>query len=394
MAKPLHRNSKTLTPSRESKVTSVKRERVLDRRGLNRALLARQYLLERQSLSASALLEQLVGLQAQSPNPPYFALWSRLKNFTPEKLSKLISQRKAVRIALMRSTIHLVTAADSMCLRPLFQPVIERSFLSSTHGRGLANLDLAEVVSEARTVLAERPQTFAMLGEALKQKWPDREGIDLAYVARTYLPLVQVPPRGLWGNSGAAAHATITDWLGDGNAEESTTIEDCVLRYLGAFGPASVRDAQAWSGLTRLSEVFQRLRPKLVTFRDEAGTELFDLPRAPRPPAETPAPVRFLPEFDNLLLSHADRTRVIEPNHRKQLATLNGMPPGTVLWDGFVAGTWKIARDKKRALLNVATFAQQTKQQRNAIEAEGLTLLEFAAPKLVQREVTFSLRPK
>ena len=364
---------------------------VLDRRTLNRALLARQLLLRRWSLSVSQALERLVGLQAQAPNPPYFGLWTRLEKFKPEALSKLISDRKAVRIALMRSTIHLVTARDCFALRSVVQPVIERSMLNSPHGRGLKDLDIKSVLAAGRALLEQEPRTYAELGELLKERWPDRVGLDLAYALRTYAPLVQVPPRGLWNNGGPAAHTIADSWLPK-TAKTTTSVDGCMLRYLKAFGPASVNDAQAWSGLTRLREVFERLRPKLRVFRDEGGIELFDLPNAPRPEPDTPSPLRFLPEFDNLLLSHADRSRVIASDHRKQLSTLNGMPPGTVLLDGFVSGTWKIKRSRTTAVLRVESFVALPKRDRSALSEEGAKLLNFAASDVAKHEIQFGLR--
>jgi hypothetical protein len=164
-----------------------------------------------------------------------------------------------------------------------------------------------------------------------------------------------------------------------------------MLRYLAAFGPASVQDAQAWSGLTRLRPVFDRLRPRLCTFRDERGRELFDLPDAPRPDPEIPAPPRLLPEWDNLLLSHADRTRVIAEEHRRAIWSNNGIVPGTLLLDGFVSGTWKLTREKASATLRIRPFAPLTTADRVATEEEGARLLAFAAEDAAPRDVVFGL---
>jgi hypothetical protein len=154
-----------------------------------------------------------------------------------------------------------------------------------------------------------------------------------------------------------------------------------VARYLGAFGPASVADVQTWSGLTRLGEVVDRLRPGLRTFRDEQGRELFDLPDAPRPDPGTPAPVRLVAEFDNLILSHADRTRVISDLGRQRIATPNGVFPGTVLVDGFAAGMWRITRSRGSAVLTIEPFGPLPDADRDAVTAEARRLLVFAAPE-------------
>ncbi|HEY1014461.1 MAG TPA: winged helix DNA-binding domain-containing protein, partial [Herpetosiphonaceae bacterium] len=273
---------------------------VLGQRALNRALLARQLLLERAELPALAAIERLAGMQAQAPDPPYVGLWTRLAGFEAGELSGLIRERRAVRIALMRSTIHLVSDEDCLLFRPLLQPVLERG-LRGTYGRQLAGLEPAEVAAAARPLVEEQPRTFQELGTLLKERWPERDAHALGQAARCWLPLVQVPPRGLWGESGPAAHLWAERWLGR-PLEADPPPERLILRYLAAFGPASVADIQKWSGLTGLRQPVEALRPRLAVFRDERGRELFDLPEAPRPDPATPAPARFLPEFDNTLL--------------------------------------------------------------------------------------------
>jgi hypothetical protein len=351
-------------------------DEVLTRRALNRALLARQMLLRREKISAVDAVERLAGMQSQAPNPPYVGLWTRLEGFRHEELSQAVRDRAVVRMALMRSTIHLATASDALELRPLVQPVLERG-LRSAYGKRLEGLDLAEVAAAGRTLVEEEPRTFAELGAALGERWPGRDPAALAQAVRTFVPLVQVPPRGLWGVSGQAAHTSAEAWLGRPLAAPSA--EEMVLRYLAAFGPATVKDAQVWSGISRLREVFAALRPRLCTFRDEDGNELFDLPCAPRPDPGTPAPARFLPEWDNVLLSHAVRTRILADEHRPRVFTVNGIILGTVLLDGFVAGTWKIVRGRGTAALHVEPFAPLSGPDRAAVEEEGAGLLAFAA---------------
>ncbi|MEU8079099.1 winged helix DNA-binding domain-containing protein [Catellatospora citrea] len=357
---------------------------VLSRQTLNRALLSRQLLLSRARIPVHDAVAHLFGLQAQAPNPPYVALWNRLEDFAPSELSQLITDRRAVRIALMRSTIHLVTADDCLALRPVLAPALERG-LTAAYGKQLTGLDLDAVAAHGRELVEAQPRTFAELGELLAQRFPGYDGGALAPVVRIRVPLVQVPPRGLWGSSGQAAHTSAESWLSAGLAVPSA--DDMVLRYLAAYGPASVRDVQAWAGVTRLKEVVERLRPRLSTFRDEHGVELFDLPDAPRPEADVPAPVRLLGEFDSVLLSHADRTRIISDEHRKRIFTINGIIRATVLIDGSVAGMWRMERERGRAVLAVEPFVQFTAADRDAVAAEGARLLAFAAADAAAHEV-------
>jgi hypothetical protein len=352
---------------------------VLGPRELNRATLERQMLLRRRKLPAVEAIEHLVGMQAQAPAPPYVGLWTRLKDFHPDELAHLILERRAVRIALMRNTVHLVSTRDCLALRPLVQPVFDRTLYSSRANRAhLEGIDIEALVAAGRALLEERPRTAKELGQLLQEQWPERDPASLARAIRHLVPLIQVPPRGLWGKSGPAAHTTAEAWLGRPLGSASS-LEETILRYLGAFGPATVKDVQTWSGLTRLSEVIERLRPRLRIFRDEHGKELFDVPEAPMPDPDTPAPPRYLPEFDNLILSHADRTRVIAEEYRKAIASKNGMVPASVLVDGFVRGTWKTEQSRGKATLKIKPFEPLTKGDRDALAEEGERLIRFVA---------------
>ena len=359
---------------------------VLNLRALNRALLARQMLLEPSPLpegpgragAVIAMVEHLAGLQAQAPFSPYYGLWSRLTGFQPGDLAELLVGRQVVRIALMRSTIHLVSARDCLLFRPLIQPVLDRS-LPAIFGEHFPGLDTGALAEAGRALVDAEPRTFGELGGLLAPDWPGHSPTALAQGVRTLVPLVQVPPRAVWGAAGQSRHTSAEAWLGS-PLDLSPSPEVLIARYLAAFGPASVADVQAWSGLTRLAEVVDRMRPGLCTFRDERGKELFDLPDAPRPAPGTPAPVRLVAEFDNLVLSHADRSRVISADHRQRLNTRNGIFPGTVLADGFVAGMWRITRARGTATLTIEMFAPVPPAGRDAIVAEAERLLGFAAP--------------
>ncbi|MEV5541743.1 winged helix DNA-binding domain-containing protein [Saccharopolyspora shandongensis] len=352
---------------------------VLSLRELNRATLERQLLLRRSERSAVEVIDHLVGMQAQAPFPPYFGLWTRITGFRPDDLAQRLLDRSVVRIVLMRGTVHLVSATDCVLLRPLVQPIMDRSLrTNSQHRDEIADLDHVELAAAARELLDEQPRTAAQLGPLLAERWPGRQPASLAQAVRCLLPLVQVPPRAIWGRSGQPAYATAETWLGRPLATEPA-MEDVLRRYLAAFGPATVADMQTWSGLTGLKAVASKL--DLRSFRDENGRELLDLPDAPRPDPDVPSPPRFLPPFDNLLLSHKDRTRVMREDDRKRLfAVKNAVLPGTILVDGFLHGTWRIDRQKNSATLLVEPYRKLPEGDADAIEAEGRRLLEFAEP--------------
>ncbi|MEU9353201.1 winged helix DNA-binding domain-containing protein [Streptomyces griseoloalbus] len=345
---------------------------VLGTRALNRATLARQLLLRRSPMSAEDAVGHLVGLQAQNVKPPYYALAARLDGFTPEALSRPMAGREVVRIVTLRSTVHTHTAHDCLTLRPLVQPARDREL--TVFRKGLTGVDLDRLAVLARELVETEPRTMKQLREALLEEWPDADPQALSVAARCTLPLVQITPRGLWGRSGQVVLTTAEHWLGR-PAEPAPAPDGTVLRYLAAFGPASVKDMQTWAGLTRLRETFERLRPRLVTFRDAGGVELFDLPDAPRPDPDTPAPPRFLPEFDNLLLSHADRTRVVPPEFRGRTWQGN-LAHRALLVDGFLAGLWRL----EEHTLVIEPFGRLGKERREEVTAEGERMLRVLHP--------------
>ncbi|WP_329036980.1 winged helix DNA-binding domain-containing protein [Streptomyces sp. NBC_01725] len=384
-----------------SKTTDPLRHPVLTARALNRATLARQLLLRRAAMSAKDAVTHLVGLQAQNVKPPYVQLAARLDAFDPEELSGLMASREVGRMVTLRSTIHTHTAEDCLALRPFVQPLIEREL--RIFRDGLVGVDLDRLAAVSRELVEEQPLPLKELKASLVQRWPDADPLSLSVAARCLLPLVQVTPRGLWGRGGQVTLTTARKWFGaeeagDPDAAPSPGIapEAAVLRYLAAFGPASVKDMQTWCRLTRLGPVFERLRDRLVTFQDESGVELFDLPDAPRPDGDTPAPPRFLPEYDNLLLSHADRTRVVPIEYRK--LTWNGNQGyRTFLVDGFLAGIWRLEDGTEgdgHGTLTVQAFGTLTRAQRDAVAEEGVrtlgSLSSAASPSYTVRFADFS----
>jgi hypothetical protein len=351
-------------------------DNLLTRRALNRATLARQLLLEREETSALRAIEQLVGLQAQLARPPYIGLWSRVEGFQSEELTRLVLSRKAVRATLMRCTLHLMSARDYVQLRPALQPVLTRA-MGSVLGERLGDVKLDQVLAAARTYLEQEPRTFNELRPLLMKLDPKGDERAMGFAVRTQLPLVQVPTDTKWGYPGTADFTVAESWLGEPLGTDGRP-HTLVLRFLEAFGPASVGDAQTWSGLAGLREVLEELRPRLRVFRDERGRELFDLPKAPRPAEETQAPVRFLPDYDNLLLAHDDRTRVIADEHRRLITpskNLRVLP--SFLVDGFVAGTWEIERKKAVATLVLHPFSALPKKVREELAEEGEKLTRF-----------------
>jgi hypothetical protein len=360
---------------------------VLGRRALNRATLARQLLLDRWELPVTEAVQQLAGLNGQDPEPPYLGLWARLAGFQHHALTRALEDRGVVRSTLLRGTQHLVTAADYLAWRPLLQPMLERRQRGGL-GRARVGVDPAALAAATRELLADRPLTRPELGRLLAERWPGQDPVSLGWSAQYLVPLVHPPPSGTWGNRGAIPCVLAEPWLGR-PLERDPSPAGMVKRHLAAFGPASVMDIQAWSGLTRLREPVDRLAAELRPFRDEHGRRLYDLPDAPRPDPDTPAPVRLLPAVDNLLLAHADRTRVITDQRRRRVCVGAVVEP-TVLVDGEVAAIWRIVRAGGGAVLEVEPLGGLSSADRAAVAEEGMRLLEFAAADAGDRDVRFA----
>jgi Winged helix DNA-binding domain len=347
---------------------------LLTRRVLNRTLLARQGLLERVARDPLAVVEDLVGLQAQEPIDPYVALWSRIADFDPASLSAAIVDRRAVRIGLMRTTLHLVATDDALGLAPVMDGVLRRVFRSTPFAKALVGVDADTVIEEARMALAARPMTPTDLGRHLATRWPDVDASAMAYLARYHLPLVQVPPRGLWQRTGRATNTTLDAWTG--RSPVAVPVDDIVLRYLRAFGPASVADIRTWSWMTGLRAVVDRLRPQLRSFRDERGRELLDVEDGWLLEEDVPAPVRFLPQYDNLFLSHDDRSRI---NGEMSWGVEFGWK-GPILVDGGITGAWRVRREKQVATMTIELGRTLTKAERRDLDEEAERLAAFLDP--------------
>lgn len=361
---------------------------VMSRAALNRALLARQMLLARETATPATAVSRLVGLQAQLARPPFVGLWSRLQGFERDHLISAVQQRAIVRATLMRSTLHLWTAQDYRQLRGTVQPALTRA-MRSTLGKRVAGVDIDDLLEVGRRFFAAGPRPFKALRQALEERFPTGDVRALAYTVRTHLPLVQVPTAAPWAYPGAADFALAEDWLGGPVDLSAPDPRALALRYLAAFGPATPADFQSWSGLTATREVLDGLRPDLVLLQDTRGRVLFDLPGAPRPPGDTPAPARFVAAFDNLVLGHADRERIVSEQHRPRMCTKNLQVPPTILVDGFVAGTWRAERVRRVGTVVVQPFAPLDPAARRGLAEEGEALARFVEPKARSWSVRF-----
>ena len=312
--------------------------RLLTRRDLNRTLLLRQHLLERTTMPASAMVEHLIGLQAQENLPPYLSLAARLDSFDPLELSDAIEGARAVRFLTMRGTSHVLTPDDALALRPWVQPALDQQSASNQMSRPARDVPTDDLVAACRRLLADGPLPVKRLGELLAERFPEVPAGALAHKARERAPLVQVPPRGLWKRSGGVVYQTVENHLG--RPMTAVDVPGLVRRYLLAFGPATAADMTTWSRVTRLGPVFTAMRDELMPVECEDGRTRYDVPGAPYADGDTPAPVRLLGGYDNVWLSHADRLHIVPDSARSRWAGANGGVGNTVFVDGFMAGLW------------------------------------------------------
>jgi hypothetical protein len=362
--------------------------RVLSLRALGRATLARQLLLERHEFPVLKALERLVGLQAQLPRPPFIGLWSRLAEFRREELASALLARKIVRASLLRGTLHLFSASDYLTFRELLGPMLYAGALAVLKDRA-KGLDPRRLADEACALLSDEPKTFGEIRDFLLRQFPKADQRAMGHLVRMTLPLVQVPNSEAWAFPSIPDFALAEVWLKKPIRPNPKASGELVRRYLAAFGPASVTDFQTWSGLKAQKDAFAALASELVVFHDERGKELFDLPKAPRPDEGTEAPARLLPEFDNLVLSHADRRRFVADAHRKQVYLPGLRVAPTLLIDGVIAGTWKATRKGKTASLELTPFSALDKKTRATLSSEAEALIRFIEPDASAFELRF-----
>jgi len=339
-------------------------ERVLTQRELNRALLARQLLLERVPLRLPRAIDRMGGIQAQYAPSSYVAMWTRLESFPRDRLTRALERRTLVQGTLLRGTIHIVSRAEywlwAEAIRESRREWLQRAWPK------LAALDVERINQTLRDALSDGPRNrndlVALVGKDAFQA--------------ADLDLVRVPPSGTWEHRRADLYAVAEDWVGPNDADAEAGRELLVRRYLAAFGPARAADIQGWAaiGLPRIRAVLERLELRL--FRDEQGRELFDLPRAPLPDAETPAPARFIPVWEAMLLVHARRTGVL-PEELRPILFNSKLPASmsTFLLDGVVAGAWRYERGR----INLQPFRRLTRAERTELKAEQERLAAFHA---------------
>ena len=346
---------------------------MLTARALNRTLLQRQQLVARTSMPALEMVEHLVGLQAQDTTPPYVGLGARLDGFAPSDLTTLLTSRAVSRIVLMRGTIHLVSAADCLAIRPLLQATLERLMRGADFVRSCADIPPEQMVAAAAELLGPEPVSATDLGRALATRFPGHEPGHLGNTVRLLLPLVQAPPRGVWKRGGRPSYVHAEQW--HGAAPVPTTPEELVRRYLRAFGPATAADVTTWSGMTGIRAVLDRMDEELVHHVDDDGRALVNLEGLGLADPDEPAPVRLLGKYDNLWLSHADRSRTTEPEKRKRWMGLNGGSGNTVFVDGMLEGLWR----EEEGRVEVELFRRLTRAEREELEAEVARLEQLLA---------------
>jgi hypothetical protein len=329
-------------------------------RALNRATLARQLLLERSRLQVPAAIERLGAMQAQWPPAPYVGLWSRLEGFRHEQLTRALERKRVTRSTLFRMTVHLVSAKN----QPAFARLVHDQWREDFEREGLP---LGELEERIERLADDGLFTYADLNAVLPELEPR------GFRVRCLTPLVHVPPSGTWGRPRIKL-TTAERWLGVRMPPADEAAEHVIRSYLRAFGPATRADLLQFSGMrvAALDPALEALRPSLLSLEAEGGRELLDLPRAPRPDPSTRAPVRFLPPFDALVLSHRDRTRVLPEDYRRRVIRGGDVRP-TFLVDGLVAGEWR--REANR--VKVEPYAPLPARARREVDGEARRLAAF-----------------
>lgn len=346
---------------------------LLTDRALNRTLWLRQHLAEPVAVDPVDMVRHLVGLQAQEGRSPYFSLRARIRDFDPMALSEAIADRRLARFLSLRGTVHVLTADDAVTLRPWVQPALDRISRSNELSRPARDVATDSLEPAVRAALADGPLPVGELGARLAAAFPGVPESALRNAARERVPLVQLPPRGLWKQSGGVVYDVIDRWLGRPLAEPDP--RDLVRRYLGAFGPATAADMTKWSSVTGLGAVFEAMAEELVAHEAEDGRVLWDLPGAALADPDLHLPVRMLGPYDNVWLSHAERSRIAEPDALKQWMAANGAGGCTLLVGGFLAGTWRLVAGR----VQVDPVRAFTKGERTAVAEEAARVEAFLA---------------
>jgi uncharacterized protein YcaQ len=364
-------------------------------RELNRATLARQMLLQREAIDPVAAIERLAGLQAQYSPSPYIALWTRLADFRQDHLTQAVLARKVVKASLMRWTLHIASARDYPFLTRAIVEARTSVWARTAREIGLDTRDLHGKLLE----YVEQPRTLHDIVRFLDgyvPPDPERFWTVIWHMASAHGWLVHAPPSGTWRYFGKNSYISAYRWLNIEPGQEPS-LQDAMLhlvrRYLAAFGPASRADVMQWSGLRRVShvdEALETLGGEISVFADEDGKVLYDLADAPRPGGDIPAPVRFLPKWDNLLLAHDNRERVLPMAYRKTVIKVNGDVMPTFLVDGIVAGMWSIKRERATAVLSLEPLAPLEPSARASLEEEGTALLRFVEPDASEYQVVIT----
>lgn len=348
---------------------------VMSSRGLNRTLLRRQFLLERTATAPLDVIERLVALQAQEPNWPYVGLWTRVAGFKHDQLSDLFQDRLVVRGSLLRTTQHVLSARDYLWMRPAVQPSFDRTMRAAYFAKPTRGLDVRMVAEAGRAMLGKQSLIRRDLGKRLGEQFPGVSGSVLAGLVQLQLALIHPPPNGLWGAWGNRRDTPVTLAEAFLDAPVATRADAARLieRYLAAFGPASVMDMQQWSGLTGLREVVAGMG--LRTMRDAGSVELYDLPDGELAPdgGDEPAPVRFLPSYDNIIVGYADRSRLMDKAHSGRVTPGRALVVPTFLVDGFIGGSWAVQERR----LEISPFAPLSKKDTRSVMTEAEALARF-----------------
>ena len=351
-------------------------DRVLGRRELNRALLQRQLLLERLPLSAVQAVERLGGLQAQATSSPYFSLWARLERFERDELTAALRSRRLVKALLQRGTLHVATPKHYWAVSTVRRQLAPTLWPPS----GEARLPAKEIARIAQLVAADLDGAELSLKEVQALLQPHaREGVPATFLWRRVqgqVPVIHVPPSGIWGYGGHGVYTAAAGRVRGAPPAPEEAFDQIVRMYLAAYGPATKQDIGQWAGVPRMQPIAESLeRLSLRTFASEYGKVLHDVPRAPLPDPDTPAPPRLVPRFDNLVLSHADRSRILGDVAPSRIVTNNGLVHATILVDGFVAGTWQL--EQGRVVLE--PFGKLDANVKRALREESAQLEAFLA---------------